>query len=171
MEKYLEKSYGLLVYQDDCLYTAIELAGYNWVEVDKFRKAIGKKIPEEMAAQKEKFIHGCIKNGYTQTKAEEIFGYIQPFTSYGFNKAHAASYGMLAYRTAYMKANYPVEYMCALLTAEADDIEKVGDGVEECRKMKIIVSLRTSTFPKKVLKWKQMKNLWKNGYPDRLFRY
>lgn len=140
MEKYLKKSYGLLVYQDDCLYTAIELAGYNWVEVDKFRKAIGKKIPEEMAIQKEKFINGCIANGYTKEKAEEIMGYIEPFTSYGFNKAHAASYGMLAYRTSYMKANYPVEYMCALLSAEADDIEKVASGIEECRKMGIIVT-------------------------------
>lgn len=140
MEKYLKNSYGLLVYQDDCLYTAIELAGYNWIEVDKFRKAIGKKIPEEMAIQKEKFIQGCVTNGKTQAEAEEIFSYIQPFTSYGFNKAHAASYGMLAYRTAYMKANYPVEYMCALLSAEADDIEKVSAGIEECRKMGIIVS-------------------------------
>lgn len=140
MEKFLKSSYGLLVYQDDCLYTAIELAGYNWTEVDKFRKAIGKKIPEEMAVQKEKFLQGCVANGYTQEKAEEIFGYIQPFTSYGFNKAHAASYGMLAYRTAYMKANYPVEYMCALLTAEASDIDKVSDGIEECRNMGIIVS-------------------------------
>jgi len=85
MEKFLQSSYGLLVYQDDCLYTAIELAGYNWVEVDKFRKAIGKKIPEEMAAQKEKFISGCIANGYTKTKAEEIFKLIEPFTSFGFN--------------------------------------------------------------------------------------
>ncbi|MFA5532686.1 MAG: DNA polymerase III subunit alpha [Candidatus Shapirobacteria bacterium] len=140
MEKILDKSYGLLVYQDDCLYTAIELAGYSWVEVDKFRKAIGKKIPEEMAAQKEKFINGCIKNGYTKAKAKEIFSLIEPFTSYGFNKAHAASYGMLAYRTAYMKANYPVEYMCALLTAESGDTEKITDGVQECRKMGIIVS-------------------------------
>lgn len=140
MEKFLKNSYGLLVYQDDCLYTAIELAGYNWTEVDKFRKAIGKKIPEEMAAQKEKFIDGCVKNGYTKRKAEEIFKLIEPFTSYGFNKAHAASYGMLAYRTAYMKANYPVEYMCALLTAEANDIEKVSAGIEECRNMGIIVS-------------------------------
>jgi len=140
MEKYLKKSYGLLVYQDDCLYTAIELAGYNWVEVDKFRKAIGKKIPEEMAVQKEKFINGCIANGNTPEKAAEIMSYIEPFTSYGFNKAHAASYGMLAYRTAFMKANYPVEYMCALLSAEADDIEKVSNGIEECRKMKITVS-------------------------------
>jgi DNA polymerase III subunit alpha len=140
MEKLLESSYGLLVYQDDCLYTAIELAGYTWTEVDKFRKAIGKKIPEEMAAQKEKFINGCIKNGYTKKKAEEIFKLIEPFTSYGFNKAHAASYGMLAYRTAYMKANYPVEYMCALLTAESGDAEKITTGIEESRKMGIIVA-------------------------------
>jgi len=140
MEKFLKSSYGLLVYQDDCLYTAIELAGYNWTEVDKFRKAIGKKIPEEMAIQKEKFIQGCIDNGYTKEKADEIFGYIQPFTSYGFNKAHAASYGMLSYRTAYMKANYPVEYMCALLTAESDDSDKITDGVNECRHMGIIIS-------------------------------
>ncbi len=140
MEKFLNKSYGLLVYQDDCLNTAIELAGYDWVTVDKFRKAIGKKIPEEMNAQKEKFIEGCVKNGYTLKKAEEIFGYIEPFTSYGFNKAHAASYGMLAYRTAYMKANYPVEYMCALLTAEANDSEKVSAGIEECRHLGITVS-------------------------------
>ena len=140
MEKFLKKSYGLLVYQDDCLYTAIELAGYNWTEVDKFRKAIGKKIPEEMAAQKIKFIEGCVNNGYTQQKAEEIFKLIEPFTSYGFNKAHAASYGMLAYRTGYMKANYPVEYMCALLTAESGDIEKISAGIEECRNMGIIVS-------------------------------
>jgi len=139
MEKFLKNSYGLLVYQDDCLYTAIELAGYSWTEVDKFRKAIGKKIPEEMAAQKIKFIEGCINNGYSQNKAEEIFKLIEPFTSYGFNKAHAASYGMLAYRTAYMKANFPVEYMCALLTAESDDIEKVSAGIEECRNMGIIV--------------------------------
>ncbi len=139
MEKYLKASYGLLVYQDDCLYTAIELAGYNWTEVDKFRKAIGKKIPEEMAIQKEKFFQGCINNGYTEEKAKEIFSFIEPFTSYGFNKAHAASYGMLSYRTAYMKANYPVEYMCALLTAESGDTEKITDGVEECRKMKIVV--------------------------------
>jgi len=139
MEKFLKNSYGLLVYQDDCLYTAIELAGYNWTEVDKFRKAIGKKIPEEMAVQKQKFINGCITNGYTKDKAQEIFGYIEPFTSYGFNKAHAASYGMLAYRTAYMKANYPVEYMCALLTAESGDSDKITTGIEESRKMGIIV--------------------------------
>ncbi|MBU4210510.1 DNA polymerase III subunit alpha [Patescibacteria group bacterium] len=140
MEKFLEKSYGLLVYQDDCLYTAINLAGYNWVEADKFRKAIGKKIPEEMEKQKNKFIKGCVKNGLNKSKAKKIFELIEPFVGYGFNKAHACAYGMLAYRTAYMKANYPVEYMCALLTAEAEDLDKVSTGVEECRKMGIIIS-------------------------------
>jgi len=139
LKDFLQKSYGLLVYQDDCLYTAIVLAGYSWVEADKFRKAIGKKIPEEMAAQKEKFIEGCVKNGIPKKQAEDIFALIEPFVGYGFNKAHAASYGMLSYQTGYMKANYPVEYMCALLTAEADSLDKVKAGVEECRKMGIIV--------------------------------
>ncbi len=140
MEEYLQKSYGLIVYQDDCLYTAIKLAGYDWVEADKFRKAIGKKIPEEMKEQKDKFIKGCIDNGLTKNKAEEIFGLIEPFVGYGFNKAHACSYGMLAYKTAYMKANYPVEYMCALLSAESEDIDKISAGIEECRKMGIIIN-------------------------------
>ncbi|RLC35559.1 DNA polymerase III subunit alpha [Candidatus Shapirobacteria bacterium] len=140
MESFLQKSYGLLVYQDDCLYTAINLAGYNWVEADKFRKAIGKKIPSEMDKQKQKFINGCVNNGLSQDKATHIFEMIEPFVGYGFNKAHACAYGMLAYRTAYMKANYPVEYMCALLTAEAEDLDKVSAGVEECRRMGVIVS-------------------------------
>ena len=139
MKQFLEKTYGLLVYQDDCLYTAINLAGYNWTEADKFRKAIGKKIPEEMEKQKKKFIDGCIKNGLKRKKAENIFSQIEPFVGYGFNKAHAASYGMLAYRTAYMKANYPVEYMCALLTAESGNTDKISEGVEECRQMGILV--------------------------------
>jgi len=140
MAEYLQQSYGLIVYQDDCLYTAIKLAGYDWVEADKFRKAIGKKIPEEMKEQKDKFIKGCVNNGLTKKKAEEIFDLIEPFVGYGFNKAHACSYGMLAYRTAYMKANYPVEYMCALLSAESEDIEKIAAGVEECRNLGIIIN-------------------------------
>ncbi|MFA5025234.1 MAG: DNA polymerase III subunit alpha [Candidatus Shapirobacteria bacterium] len=141
MENFLGKTYGVLVYQDDILFTAIEIAGYNWVTVDKLRKAIGKKIPEEMALQHEIFVNGCIEHsGMTKAGAEKIWDLFVPFQGYGFNKAHAASYGMLSYRTAYMKANYPVEYMCALLTAEANDIEKVSDGIEECRNLGIIVS-------------------------------
>jgi DNA polymerase-3 subunit alpha len=141
MEEFLGKTYGVLVYQDDILFTAIEIAGYNWTTVDKLRKAIGKKIPEEMALQHEIFVNGCVEHsGMTKEGAEEIWELFVPFQGYGFNKAHAASYGMLSYRTGYMKANYPVEYMCALLTAEADDTTKVSDGIEECRHLGIIVS-------------------------------
>lgn len=139
VEKYLRASYDLIVYQDDLLFCAIELAGYTWEEADKFRKAVGKKIPEEMAAQKEKFIQGVIKNGRDKKFAEELWKLFEPFQSYGFNKAHAASYGMVAYMTAYMKANYPVEYMTALLTAESGDKDKVSAAINECRRMKIKV--------------------------------
>jgi len=139
MEKFLGKTYGLIVYQDDLLFCAIDLAGYTWEEADKFRKAVGKKIPEEMAAQKEKFTKGIVANGQTEKFAEDLWKLFEPFQSYGFNKAHAASYGIVAYQTAYMKANYPVEYMTALLTAESDDKDKVSAAVNECRRMKIKV--------------------------------
>jgi DNA polymerase III subunit alpha len=139
MEKFLEASYGLIVYQDDLLFCALDLAGYTWEEADKFRKAVGKKIPEEMAAQKEKFTTGIVANGQTQEFADNLWKLFEPFQSYGFNKAHAASYGMISYQTAYMKANYPVEYMCALMTAEAGDTDKVAAALAECRRMKINV--------------------------------
>ncbi len=139
MEKFLGSSYGLIVYQDDLLFCAIDLAGYTWEEADKFRKAVGKKIPEEMAAQKEKFVSGIIKNGQTEDFAENLWTLFEPFQAYGFNKAHAASYGMVAYQTAYMKANYPVEYMCALLTAESGDTDKITEAISECKRMGIVV--------------------------------
>jgi DNA polymerase-3 subunit alpha len=139
MKKYLKPSYGLLVYQDDLLFTALELAGYDWVETDKFRKAVGKKIPEEMAAQKEKFTKGIVKNGQTKQFANKLWNLFEPFQAYGFNKAHAASYGMVAYQTAYMKANYPVEFMCALLSAESNDKDKVSAAVHECKRIGIEV--------------------------------
>lgn len=139
MEKFLAASYGLIVYQDDLLFCALDLAGYSWEEADKFRKAVGKKIPEEMAAQKVKFIDGIIKNGQTKNFADDLWKLFEPFQSYGFNKAHAASYGMVAYQTSYMKANFPVEFMTALLTAESSDNEKVSSAVNECRRMGIIV--------------------------------
>ena len=139
MESYLDQSYGVIVYQDDVLLTAINIAGYSWEEADNFRKAIGKKIPAEMARQKEKFQEGCIKNGMASTKAEDLFKLIEPFAAYGFNKAHAASYAVIAYQTAYMKANFPVEFMTAVMTAEADDGDKIALAVDECAKMKIKV--------------------------------
>ncbi|MFC1625638.1 DNA polymerase III subunit alpha [Patescibacteria group bacterium] len=139
MKTFLGPSYGLIVYQDDLLFCALDLAGYTWQEADKFRKAVGKKIPEEMAAQKEKFTQGIIKHGQTKEFAQLLWELFEPFQSYGFNKAHAASYGMVAYQTAYMKANYPVEYMTALLTAESGDSEKISSAINECRRMKIKV--------------------------------
>ena len=139
MKKFLSESYGLIVYQDDLLFCAIEIAGYNWEEADKFRKAVGKKIPAEMAAQREKFTKGIIANGQTAEFAEKLWKLFEPFQAYGFNKAHAASYGKVAYQTAYMKANYPVEYMTAILTAESGDVEKIAEIIEECKNMKIPV--------------------------------
>lgn len=139
MEDYLKESYGVLVYQDDVLLTAINIAGYNWEEADKFRKAMGKKIPAEMTKQKQKFTEGCVANGMKPNKAEDLFKLIEPFAAYGFNKAHAASYAIIAYQTAYMKANYPVEFMTAVMSAESDDPDKIAAAVAECAKMKITV--------------------------------
>ncbi|MBI4122319.1 MAG: DNA polymerase III subunit alpha [Parcubacteria group bacterium] len=136
----LEKSYGLLVYQDDVLMTAITISGYDWLEADKLRKAMGKKIPEEMEAQKEKFITGAQKHGGLGKKqAEDLFKLIEPFAAYGFNKAHAASYGLVAYQTAYMKANYTVEYMASVMTAEHFDLDKIAEAIKECRHLGIQV--------------------------------
>lgn len=140
MEPILKQTYGVLVYQDDLLIMANVFAGYSWGEVDKFRKAVGKKIPEEMAAQKEKFIKGCVEHSkWPLKKAQEVWAWIEPFAAYGFNKAHSASYGRVAYQTAYLKANYPVEYMSAVLTAESGDIDTISIMVAECKRMHIPV--------------------------------
>ena len=140
MQSYLSKTFGVLVYQDDLLMTAIELAGYSWGEVDKFRKAVGKKIPEEMAKQHIIFVDGCQKHtGMTAAAAEQLWNLFEPFQGYGFNKAHAASYGNLAYQTAYMKANFPVDYMAAVLTAANGDVEEIAGVVAECKRMGITV--------------------------------
>ncbi len=136
----LESTFGVLVYQDDLLMMAHLLAGYTWGEVDKFRKAVGKKIPEEMALQKEKFIKGCIAHsGWTQERGDEVWKWIEPFASYGFNKAHSVSYGRVAYITAYLKANYLPEYMSSVLTHESNDIEKIAVSVRECERLGVPV--------------------------------
>lgn len=135
----LDQSYGVITYQDDVMMTAIKLGGYSWLEADKLRKAMGKKIPSVMEAEKSKLLEGFVKNGMTEKKAQEFWALIEPFAAYGFNKAHAASYGRVAYQTAYMKANYPVEYMTAIMTSESGDIEKVAEIVHECQKINIDV--------------------------------
>lgn len=137
MAEILSMSYGVITYQDDVMMIAIKLAGYSWLEADKLRKAMGKKIPAEMQAQKEKLLKGFVEGGLSQKKADELWALIEPFAAYGFNKAHAASYGRLAYQTAYMKANFPVEYMTAILTAESGDTEKIAEIISESKRMKI----------------------------------
>ncbi len=140
MKEYLDASYGLLVYQDDVLLTAITLGGYSWLEADTLRKAMGKKIPAEMEAQKEKLLKGFKEYGnLSDAKAAKIWQLIEPFAAYGFNKAHAACYGKVAYQTSYMKANYPVEYMAALLTADAGDTDQIAILVAEADRLGIPV--------------------------------
>ncbi len=139
MRDILDTSYGVITYQDDVMMIAIKLAGYTWIEADKLRKAMGKKIPAEMEAQKDKLLKGFVEHGLSAEKANVLWLLIEPFAAYGFNKAHAASYGRVSYQTAYMKANFPVEYMTAIMTAESGDVEKVADIIAECKKMNITV--------------------------------
>ena len=112
MKDILEPTFGILIYQDDVMMIAVKFAGYSWGEADKFRKAMGKKIPKLMAEQKEKFFKGCTEvGGLEEKKIQSLWDQIETFAAYGFNKAHAASYGRVAYLTSYLKANYPVMYM------------------------------------------------------------
>jgi DNA polymerase-3 subunit alpha len=139
----LADSYGVVTYQDDVLLIAVEMGGFSWAEADALRKAMGKKIASEMESQKEKLIAGLVANGkehgMTEDKARQLWTLIEPFAGYGFNKAHAASYGLVAYQTAYLKANFPVEFMTAVLTAQQGNAEKVAAAVAECRRMSVDV--------------------------------
>jgi DNA polymerase-3 subunit alpha len=139
LEPLLRESYGVIVYQDQVLLIAVQLAGFTWGEVDKFRKAMSKKIREELVKYREKFIAGCAKNDIDQKVAREIFTFIEPFGGYGFNKSHACAYASVAYQTAYLKANYTAEFMAATLTTEASDAKKVIAAVEECQRMGVPV--------------------------------
>lgn len=141
----LAQSYGIITYQDDLLLTAISVAGYSWLEADKLRKAVGKKIPSEMKKQHDKFIQGSIANGMEKKKAENLWILFEPFAGYGFGKAHAACYATIAFRTAYLKAHYPAEFMTALLTAESrasstpTKNEKIAQAIAECKRLKISI--------------------------------
>jgi DNA polymerase III subunit alpha len=139
MKDILSQSFGVITYQDDVMLIAIKLAGYSWLEADKLRKAMGKKIPAEMEAQRSKLKEGLLKNGMSQEKADELWLLIEPFAAYGFNKAHAASYGRVAYQTAYMKANFPATYMACVLTADSGDVEKIAEFIGDCKRMEIPV--------------------------------
>ena len=139
LEPLLRESYGVIVYQDQVLLVAIQLAGFSWGEVDKFRKAMSKKLAAEMAKYRELFVKGCVKNGIDEKVADQIFAFIEPFAGYGFNKSHACAYAWVAYQTAYLKANYTAEFMAATLTTEAGDAKKVVAAIDECRRMGVAV--------------------------------
>jgi DNA polymerase-3 subunit alpha len=135
MEPHLRETYGIMVYQEQVMRLAAELAGFTLGEADTLRKAMGKKDRDLMAQQREKFIAGCKANQIEPRKAERIWDLIEKFAGYGFNKSHAACYALVAYQTAYLKANYPVEFMAALLTSEMDKTDKIVQYMEECRAM------------------------------------
>jgi DNA polymerase III subunit alpha len=138
LEPILEETYGIIVYQEQIIQIAVQLAGYLPGEADEIRKAVSKKIKEKIEAHKLKFIAGSVKNGINQSVAEAVYGDIEFFARYGFNKAHAADYAVMTCQTAYLKAHYPVEYMTALMTVE-QSVEKVGLLIVECRRMGIEV--------------------------------
>ena len=139
LEEILKETYGVVVYQDQVFHIAQAFAGYTMGEADILRKAMGKKVPEIMAQERGKFISGALGKGHTQTEAEQVFSLVEPFAGYGFPKAHAVSYALISYWTAYLKANYPAEFMVCLLNAYSGNTEKVSVTVEECRRMQIAV--------------------------------
>jgi DNA polymerase-3 subunit alpha len=139
LESILKETYGIIVYQDQVLFIVRALAGYSLGQADIFRKAMGKKIVEVMQKEKRNFLAGAKKLGYTDEIANKVYELIEPFAGYAFNKAHSASYALIAYQTAYLKANYPAEYMTALLISHTGDLEKVATAVAECRRLGIAV--------------------------------
>ena len=137
MEKHLQETYGIMVYQEQVLKIANDMAGFSMSEADDLRKAMGKKIAALMAEQRAKFLAGAKGRGVKEKVAERVFELMEKFAGYGFNKAHATAYGIVAYQTAYFKANYPVEFMAALLTSEMANTDKVVVHMDECRAMGI----------------------------------
>jgi len=139
LEVILKETYGIIVYQEQVMKIASEVAGFSLAKADIMRRAMGKKDKELMAKQKLEFISGAVGRGFTKKVAGDIFDMIEKFASYGFNKSHAVVYSVLAYQTAYLKAHYPAEFMAATISAEIGDTDYVVQLIEECRKMKIAV--------------------------------
>jgi DNA polymerase-3 subunit alpha len=137
MKEILIETYGVMVYQEQVMQIASKLAGYSLGEGDVLRRAMGKKDKEEMKLQKTKFVQGAISKGIDETIAVSIFDKIEKFASYGFNKSHAAAYAYISYVTAYLKANFPKEWLAALMTCDSDDISKIAKFIQECKTMQI----------------------------------
>ena len=139
LKEILEETYGVIVYQEQVIFIAQALAGYSLGQADIFRKAMGKKIPEVMKKEERNFISGAQKKGISQKLAGEIFSLIEPFAGYAFNKAHSVIYALIAYRNAYLKANYAIEFMVAVLDTYHDNTDKVHSAIAECRRLGIKV--------------------------------
>jgi DNA polymerase III subunit alpha len=139
LKELLEETYGVIVYQEQVMQISNRLAGYSLGEADLLRRAMGKKKPEEMAKQRERFIQGAVARGFPPKKIEKIFDLMEQFAGYGFNKSHSAAYAFLAFVTAFLKAHYPVDFMAALLTSETGNTAKVVRYINECRDMGITI--------------------------------
>jgi DNA polymerase-3 subunit alpha len=139
MESVLKESYGVIAYQEQVMRLASELAGFTLGEADLLRKAMGKKSATVMQAQRERFINGAKARGVPEKKAVKVFDLMEYFAGYGFNKSHSSAYALLAYQTAYLKANYPQHFMAALLTIESQDSEKVALYLAECRDLGVTI--------------------------------
>jgi len=139
MEQILSETYGVALYQEQIIRIANALAGFSMAEGDGLRKAMGKKLPEEMAKYRDRFLSGCLEHGIAKGLADQIFAMIERFAGYGFNKAHSAAYAVIAAQTAYLKANYPVDFMAALLSADIGNTEKMVFNMVECRRAGIAV--------------------------------
>jgi DNA polymerase-3 subunit alpha len=139
LEPILQETYGIIVYQEQVMRISSELGGFTLAEADLMRRIMGKKKKEEMQAQKDKFIEGCIRNSIDKQVARQIADMIEKFASYGFNKSHSAAYALIAYQTGYLKSNFPAEFMAANLSSEVNNTDKVVTLIDECRKMGIEV--------------------------------
>ena len=139
LEPILKETQGICIYQEQLMKIAQEVCGFTLGEADVLRKAVGKKIKELLDAQETKFIEGAIKNGASRKIGEELWQWILPFASYGFNKSHSAAYATIAYQTAYLKAHFPVEFMASVLTSERADVERIAFLIDECKKMNVEV--------------------------------
>lgn len=139
LEDILKETYGVMVYQEQVMQVAQRIAGFSLGAADMLRRAMGKKKKDVLMAKKEEFIQGAVQNGFTKEHADEIFEIMVPFAGYGFNKSHAAAYSVVAYRTGYLKAHFPAEFMAANLTNEITSTDKLPVYVAEARKMGLVV--------------------------------
>jgi DNA polymerase III subunit alpha len=139
LEAILADTYGVAVYQEQVMRIAQDLAGFTLGEADILRKAMGKKIIKLIKEQKIKFVDGCVNQGVKKEVAEKVFAFIEPFAGYGFNRSHAACYGLIGYQTAYLKAHYPAEFMAALMTSDQGNTDRIAIEAAECRDMNIDV--------------------------------